>query len=137
MRHDRPSTENDSERKTYSFVIEGRLPGLNEYITAERSNRYRAAKMKADSQKLVSAYIMKHLRGIRIRRPVVMHYLWIERDRRRDKSNICGYGRKVIEDALVMCKVLKDDGWDEIENFSDSFGIDRQRPRIIVTMEET
>ena len=32
------------------FVILGTLPGLNEYISAERSNRHSAAKMKKQTE---------------------------------------------------------------------------------------
>ena len=93
--------------------------------------------MKRDSQTLVCAYIAKSLRGIHIRRRVRLDYLWVERDRRRDPSNVAGFGVKVIEDALVTCGVLQDDGWDEIAGITHAYAIDRRHPRIIVTMTET
>lgn len=35
------------------LVIPGTLPGLNEYIAAERTNRYKAAAMKREAESLV------------------------------------------------------------------------------------
>ena len=65
-----------------------------------------------------------------------MEYTWYEPNRRRDKSNISGYGRKVIEDSLVDCGVLGDDGWDYVVGFSDRFKVDRGNPRIEVLIKE-
>ena len=139
MRRERQTAEqtNTDERKTYTLQIDGRLPGLNEYISTERSNKYKAAAMKRESQMLVCAYIAKNLRGTHIRRRVRLDFLWVERDRRRDPSNIAGFGVKVIEDALVQQHVLQDDGWDEISGMAHAYAIDRKHPRIIVTITET
>ena len=42
-----------------SFVIEGQLPSLNEYIRAERSTKYAAATMKHSWQNYIIAHIVK------------------------------------------------------------------------------
>ncbi len=118
------------------LIIPGRLPGLNEYITAGNRSRFNGAKVKAEAQAWVVLCCKRHLRGVRFRRPVRMIYTWIEPNRRRDKSNVSAYGRKVIEDALVLTGVLRDDGWDEIEGFEDRFAVDKKNPRIIVEIEE-
>lgn len=118
------------------LVIPGRLPGLNEYIDAERNNRYLAAKLKREAEAAVLWAARKSLRGWSAQKPVVMRYLWVERNRRRDKDNISGYGRKVIQDALVQGGYLKNDGWGQIEGFSDAFAVDARRPRIEVLILE-
>lgn len=41
----------------YLLIIPGKLSGLNDYIAAERTNRYKGAKMKADNGNIVSAAI--------------------------------------------------------------------------------
>lgn len=119
----------------YRLVVEGRLPGLNEYIAAERSNRYKAAKLKREAQEVIGYAIRTQLRGVRIRNPVAMRYLWVEANRKRDKDNIT-FARKFIQDALVEAGVLRNDGWKEIEGFSDSFAVDEKRPRIEVEITE-
>ena len=71
-----------------SMTIPGKLPGLNEYIALERANRHKAAKLKRDTEFRISLAVKAQLRGVRFRTPVVMHYTWIEPDRRRDKDNV-------------------------------------------------
>lgn len=120
----------------YRFTIPGRLPGLNEYILAERSHRIKGANLKAEYGRLVARCIRTQLGKVRITVPVRMDYLFIEPDRRRDKDNISGYAHKVIQDSLVKCGVLKNDGWGEIAKYDDEFAVDKAHPRIEVTITE-
>lgn len=120
----------------YLLIIPGRLPGLNDYIAAERANRHKGAKMKADNGNIVAVAIRQCMRGVRIGNPVFMEYLWVEPSRRRDKDNISSFGRKVIQDALVSTGVLKDDGWKYVVGFSDRFEVDKTNPRIEVKIKE-
>lgn len=92
--------------------------------------------MKADNGNIVAVAIRQCLRGVRIEKPVFMEYTWIEPSRRRDKDNISSFGRKVIQDALVQCGVLQDDGWKYVVGFSDRFEVDRENPRIEVLIKE-
>lgn len=114
------------------LVIPGTLPGLNEYIAAERTNRYKAAAMKREAENLVLWAAKQCLRGWKARASVRMEYTWVERNRRRDKDNISGYGRKIIQDALVKGGYLQGDGWAHISGFSDAFAVDKGHPRIEV-----
>ncbi len=120
----------------YLLIIPGTLNNLNDYIAAERANRYRGAKMKADNEKSVVAAVMQCMRGVKIERPVFMEYTWFEKNRRRDLDNISSFGRKVVQDALVIAGVLKDDGWKHVVGFSDRFDVDRENPRIEVLIKE-
>lgn len=120
----------------YNLTIPGTLNNLNDYIAAERANRHKGAKMKADNGNIVAVAIRQCLRGVRIEKPVFMEYLWVEPNRRRDLDNVSGFGRKVIQDALVQCGVLKDDGWRYVVGFSDRFEVDRHRPRIEILIRE-
>ena len=113
----------------------GSLLGLNELIEAERANRYKGAQLKKDAERRICAEIRRQLHGVHIRRPVMMRYLWVEPDRRRDRDNITG-GRKFVQDALVRCKVLQNDGWKEIIGFSDDWAVDKARPRVEIEIIE-
>lgn len=118
-----------------TFVVEGRLPSLNEYINAERRNRFAAAKMKKEWETVLTGYIRKaHLR--RCKRPVVLVYDHYVPDRRRDRDNIAAIAHKFTQDALVSTGVLHDDGWDYVLNSFDQWHIDKGRPRIEITIEE-
>lgn len=120
----------------YLLTIPGKLPGLNDYIDAERTNRHKGAKMKADIGNTIAVEIRQCMRGVRIKSPVFMEYLWIEPNRRRDLDNISSFGRKVIQDALVSTGVLKNDGWKHIVGFSDRFEVDKEHPRIEIIIRE-
>ena len=120
----------------YLLVIPGRLDNLNDFIRADKASRYKGGEMKANNEKIVSAYISQCLRGVKIQKPVHMEYTWFEKDKRRDLDNISSFGRKVIQDALVNSEVLKNDGWKEIKGFSDKFLVDAGNPRIEVLIRE-
>lgn len=120
----------------YLLTIPGRLDNLNNYINAERSNRYKGAQLKADNEAIVKHAIVKCFKDVKIKKPVIMHYHWHEKNTRRDMDNISSFGRKVIQDALVKCKVLDNDGWKNIKGFDDSFYLDAKNPRIEVIIEE-
>jgi len=120
---------------TVQFTIEGRLPGINEYVLAERGNRYNGAKLKKTSQRTVEYYIQA-ARLPRVRTPIRIVYTFFEKDRRRDKDNIAGFAHKVIQDALVEQRIIDDDGWREISGWTDAFAVDKERPRIEVTLIE-
>lgn len=117
------------------LVIPGRLPGLNEYIAAERGNRQAAAKLKRETEQRIMWAARSQLRGVRFSDQVIMHYTWYEQNRKRDKDNIA-FAKKFVQDALVKCHVLKNDGWQEIATFTDSFCVDAKTPRVEVLIEE-
>ena len=118
------------------FEIPGRLAGMNEYTAAQRSNAYAGANMKKRDGLKIACIARSALRKYKAKKPVILHFTWIEQNRRRDKDNITGYGHKVIIDALVQAGILHDDGWDYVAGYTDSFDVDKKNPRIIVEIEE-
>lgn len=122
-------------KTTYKFIIEGRLPSLNEYCKAERTGYHAANRMKHDCQRAVEGYI-RRFKLKPIKYPVTILYRFYEPNRRRDKDNIAGVAHKFIQDALVNAGILKDDGWDYVIGFSDEFYLDRKNPRIEVYLHE-
>lgn len=119
------------------LIIPGRLPGANDYINAERRNKYAGAKLRKETENEIYAQAMCQLvlKGIRFDRPVIMHYHWFESNRKRDKDNIA-FAKKFVQDALVTAGVLKNDGWEQIAGFSDDFSVDRKNPRVEIEFEE-
>ena len=117
------------------FVIVGTLPGLNEYISAERSNRHSAAKMKKQTEYAIGMIARSQHRKAHFKRPVVMRYLWVEKDRRRDLDNVA-FAKKFIQDAFVRAGILEGDGQRHIVGFTDSFSVDPKNPRVEIEIEE-
>lgn len=121
---------------TYKFTIPGRLDALNEYTSANRTNPYAGGKMKRVNEDVVIWAIRQHIRGVHITKPVIIHYSFYEKNKKRDKDNILSCAMKFIQDSLVKCQVLKNDGWNEIENFTHMYYVDKDNPRIEVVIEE-
>ncbi len=117
------------------LVISGRLDGLNEFIEAQRTNKYKGAALKKVNQQIVEFAIRRQIHTA-IERPVRLHYTWYERNQRRDLDNVSGFGHKVIQDALVACGVLEDDSPKYVTGYTDEFKVDRKNPRIEVEIEE-
>ena len=119
----------------YNLIIYGTLPGLNEYTVASRANRYAAAKMKKKVQSIIAAAIYECLPNVHMERPVRLVFTWYEPNKKRDKDNIA-FAKKFIFDALVESGVIPNDGWKNIDSFSDSFKVDAQNPRVEVEIME-
>lgn len=97
--------------------IKGKLPSLNEYIGACRTNAHVGARMKADIEQM----IMLQLAPMKpIASPVIIHFLWHERTRRRDKDNVAA-GKKFILDAMQKSGKLINDNNKYIQGFTDKF----------------
>ena len=92
-----------------------RLPGLNEYINECRTNKFGAAAMKRETEDSIGWFI-KRLPAFE--RPVIVHFTWIEKDRKRDLDNIA-FAKKFIFDALVKFGKLKGDGQKYVIGFTD------------------
>ena len=127
----------------YHFTVPGTLPGLNDYLKAERKFTRRGGSahsvgndMKEENQMLICNAIRLKLKRLKIQRPVHISYRFYEPNRRRDLDNIAGVAHKFIQDSLVRCGVLENDGWDQITGFSDAFFVDRHNPRIEVIIRE-
>lgn len=89
------------------FKIPFRLPSLNEVNDANRRNRYAGAKMKNGTDAAI-VQIIKTAKLIPVRRPCIVHMLFMEPNRRRDVDNVES-ARKFILDALVKSGILLGD----------------------------
>lgn len=101
------------------FEIPIKIIGLNDYITINRTNKYKASKMKNEIENniiiCIKAAKIKH-----IKRPVFICFTWYEKTRRRDKDNV-RFAKKFILDALQKAQVLENDNNDFIVGFLDNF----------------
>lgn len=131
---------------TYTFIINGQLSNLNDYLKAERVMiRGRNGKittkgnnLKHDTQdKIIIPQIRRDLKSLRIRNKAVrLNYTFYEPNKKRDLDNIAAFAMKVIQDSLVLCGVLENDGWKQIAGFTCDFNVDAKNPRIVVEIVE-
>lgn len=115
-----------------SFRIEGKLPSLNDYTKACRTNRYAGAKMKEEAETMIGIYASG---VVPIQQPVKIRFHWIEGDLKRDLDNIA-FSKKFILDALVKRQILPNDNRKWVKGFVDSFIVTKNHWGCIVTLEE-
>lgn len=118
-----------------TLVIQGKLPNLNDYTRACRTNKFAGAEMKRKSEKIISQYIDLTLNDVFFKGKVRLDFRWYEENKRRDLDNIC-FAKKFILDALVSNEVIETDDWRGVEGFTDKFFIDKYNPRIEVDIEK-
>ncbi|WP_290776095.1 RusA family crossover junction endodeoxyribonuclease [Anaerofustis sp.] len=120
--------------KMQKFIIEGRLPSLNEYIDKCRFNKYAGGKFKKQHQEYIEWHIKSS--GIKPMKCVDITYRFYEKNKRRDKDNVSSFARKIINDALQTAGILENDNWQCVGILKDEFYIDKENPRIEVELYE-
>lgn len=119
----------------YEVRINGRFPSNNEFIDANRRNRFMGAKMKKDTQTLFEFQIRQQLKDVKIHSKIRLHYICYEPNYRRDLDNVVAFLAKCFQDALVNCGVIKNDSPRYIDGFSSVHAVDKEHPHIIVMIE--
>lgn len=119
--------------KKICFTIPTELPSMNEIIDIAKHKKSKYAgyrNMKSDYDFIVrmscpnTGFMLKHIKHMKI--------LWVSKDRKKDKDNIRA-GIKFILDG-IQGKLLTKDGYKNIESFSDVFKVDKENPRVEVTI---
>jgi hypothetical protein len=75
----------------------------------------------------------QHLRPMK---RVFIRWIWQEKDMRRDPDNFSGIGKKFALDSLVMMGILKNDGWKQIDGWTDKWILVPDCPGVTVILEE-
>lgn len=120
----------------YKLTIPGRLEGLNGYTAANRSNPYKGSGVKRENEDRIILCICQQLKGVRITAPVLIYYRFYEKDQRRDGDNILSCAVKFIQDSLKKAWIIQDDNRKHIPHFYHDIFVDKENPRIEVTITE-
>lgn len=118
------------------FTIPGRLDGLNEYTSSNRTNRYKANNDKKLNQMHIKYAIRKANMQKVNKYPVKLKITWYEPNKRRDIDNIT-FATKFIQDALVNEGILINDSQKYIDGLEHHVLCDKVNPRIEVEILET
>lgn len=115
------------------LTIKGELTDLNTYINAERTHRQSGAKIKKSNTDLC----LWQLKGCRDKLDGKQHisFRWYLPNKKKDPDNI-SFAKKYILDAIVKAGILENDGWKQIEGFTDIFVVDETNPRIEIELME-
>lgn len=92
----------------YQFIINQRLPSLNEYLNKCKFNKHIAATFKEKVDRDIACEARCQLPDVKIEKPVILNITWIEENKRRDVDNVYS-AVKYIQDALVKLQILKND----------------------------
>lgn len=115
------------------LVIEGELTALNEFINAERRNRYIAAKIKKDETGYCQDVAEKSdLKLQETDFPCALIITWYVKNKRKDADNIV-FAKKFILDGLVEAGVLPNDNRKYVQGFIDVVKEDKECQRIEIT----
>ena len=97
------------------FTIPCEMIDLNSYIRAERSNRFKAAKIKADE----TTKAMLYCRCLKLpeKTQFNVEFYWTTKDRKKDSDNIY-FAAKFILDGVVEAKKIENDTYKFIKNIA-------------------
>lgn len=100
-----------------SMIIQiDKILTLNEYINAERANKYAAASLK----KKYTEYFANVFNGCeKITKPIDIHFIWHLNNKRRDLDGISSIMRKFILDGMVESGILENDNLKWVQGFQD------------------
>lgn len=119
-------------------IIDGRLPGTNELIGANRSGWKVGAGQKKSYTTYCAACIRKSLHGKSVIPPFRMVDIYItfyEPNGKRDPDNIVG-GLKYILDGAVASGAIPDDSQKYIRNIHSHIEVDAKNPRVVVEFKQ-
>lgn len=115
------------------------IKGLNELL-AGRMYDYRTKKyhnrIKTDNDRVCCLAIRRDLKGVSIARPIKCTYYIYAPDKRHDRGNLYSATEKSFLDALQQCKVIKNDGFDDVLDSVFHTTVDKAFPRVEVIIEE-
>jgi Holliday junction resolvase RusA-like endonuclease len=118
------------------FTIPKEMPSMNEYLAAQAKNPRAGHSIKRKWKETAAWFARSGLRGWETKNLVIIHYVFYEKNKKRDKDNVFSFASKCIQDALRDLKKINNDGWSGVFNFTHDFYIDKENPRIEVYIEE-
>ena len=113
------------------FEINMKLPSLNDYIKACRSNKFVGARFKKQIENDISWFLMKMPK---FDKPIKINFIWVESNKKRDYDNIA-FAKKFILDTMVKMGKLKDDNRNYVYAFTDTFEYGKEN-KVILEIEE-
>ena len=112
------------------LTIEGKLPSANEYINAERTYRYIAAKMKREATEMV-AWQCKSLEPIT--KLADYTFTWYTKNLRADPDNV-SFAVKFVLDGLQSAGKLPNDSRKYVKSIHHEFAVGE--PKVVVDIKQ-
>ena len=123
---------------TNSFRVHQKLPGLNQYTSVNRRNKYEGARLKKDTETAI-CWAIKRARVAgecrQVHGPVRIRFTWYEATRRRDLDNIFS-AKKFVLDAMQRMWIIYGDGQKYVTGTEDIFVLDKDEGVYVEILEE-
>ena len=116
----------------HELTINQKFPTLNEYIRAERSNKYCASQLKKQYTNIARTYA--ELSRIKIDKKIDIEFIWGITNKKSDPDNIA-FGKKFILDGFVDAGLLENDGHKQVNSLKDTFEFNKTNT-VIVKLKE-
>jgi Holliday junction resolvase RusA-like endonuclease len=116
------------------ITIKGEFASLNEYINAERGNRYKAASIKKSAESDIM-WQLKQYHCETLTGQYRVHFTWYTKDERTDADNT-SFAQKFLMDSLVKSGILKNDSRKHIVSLYHDFEVDKGNPRVEIDLLE-
>ena len=113
------------------YVIDMKLPSLNDYVRICRTNKYKAAEYKRKLEEQIHYFLLKMPK---YEKPIKIHFTWVEGNKKRDLDNIC-FAKKFILDSMQKYGKLENDNRNYVYAFTDSFEYGKET-KVILEIEE-
>ena len=113
------------------YIIDMKLPSLNDFIKVCRTNKYYANKYKAKLEQEIGLFLAKMPKWDN---PIKIHFHWVEGNKKRDLDNIC-FAKKFILDSMVKNGKLNDDNRKYVTAFTDTFEYGN-KTKVVLEIEE-
>lgn len=114
------------------FTVYGTLPDMNEIIKVSKSHFAVYAKLKKKhTQQVVDS--IKELPAVQ---SADFLFQWYLPNKRKDPDNVAAGGTKMLLDGIVEAGVLPNDGYKQVKQITHKFYVDKDNPRIEVTIFE-
>lgn len=115
------------------FTIYGELTDFAAYLKAARRSPHAENEIKQDETNRVAQEIMVQKPEKPTNYPVHITYIWYSKDARKDIDNVA-FAKKFINDGIERAGILPRDSRKYIGGFTEQFLIDKENPRVEVSM---
>ena len=126
------STATSTSMRVQEVWLPGRWPSLNELMYKGTRHKIQVKRLWAD---LTIAFVNR-AKLAPVSKRVHLSYEHRRANLRGDPSNFAAGAAKVIEDSLVKCGILKNDGFANVSGFTHTFKIDAENPGVKVVISE-
>lgn len=120
------------------FIINGKMPSLNDVINKTRLNKFAGATMKRNLQRDINTQLLHQMALKGITKPLDeacnIRFVFYEKNKKRDKDNIIS-SQKFLLDSMVDVGILKNDGWKWVNKLEYDFELDEEY-KVIIQINE-